>query len=195
MSFLDIIKDTASDFSTRASENKVEVKVISGKNNFDLGILENKVVIRQNQDGYIYFDDINGFFKITGYQWDGPAYQTVSKTTGKTSTQNVTKSKGKEKRTGRLTGAVVGTIIAPGAGTLIGAMVGTGNKKTKGVSKSHGTQQMTSTTTDKQEEIPSPAYMTVKEPSTGKTFTFGFDCTSKINGEILNLLHSSLLEE
>ena len=135
MSFLDLIKDTASDITTRAAENKVEVKVTSGKKNLDLGLLESRVVIRQNQDGYIYFDDINGLFKITAYQWEGPVFQTVTRTTGTTSVQSRAQSRGREKRTGRLTGAVVGTVIAPGAGTLIGAMVGTGNKKSKGISR------------------------------------------------------------
>lgn len=195
MSFLDIIKDTASDFTTRAAENKVEVKVTSGKKNFGLNFLESRVVIRQNQDGFIYFDDINGLFKITGYQWEGPVFQTVTRTTGTTSVQSRTQTKGREKRTGRLTGAVVGTVIAPGAGTLIGAMVGTGNKKSKGVSQTAGRERTVSTTTSEQEEVPAPAYMTVKEPATGNTFTFGFDCDSVTNGEILNLLNGSFLQE
>ena len=195
MSFLDLIKDTASDITTRAAENKVEVKVTSGKKNLDLGLLESRVVIRQNQDGYIYFDDINGLFKITAYQWEGPVFQTVTRTTGTTSVQSRAQSRGREKRTGRLTGAVVGTVIAPGAGTLIGAMVGTGNKKSKGISRTAGRERTVSTATSEQEEVPAPAYMTVKDPATGAVFTFGFDCDSIINGEILNLLNRSFLQE
>lgn len=195
MSFLDIVKGTASDFATRAAENKVEIKVTSGKKNFDLGFLESRVVIRQNQDGFIYFDDINGLFKITGYQWDGPIFQTITRTTGTTSVQSRTRSKGREKRTGRLTGAVVGTIIAPGAGTLIGAMVGTGNKKSKGKSKTVGKERVISTAATEQQEVPAPAYMTVKEPATGNIFTFGFECDSITHGEIMNLLNRSFLQE
>ena len=96
VSFLDLIKDTASDITTRAAENKVEVKVTSGKKNLDLGLLESRVVIRQNQDGYIYFDDINGLFKITAYQWEGPVFQTVTRTTGTTSVQSRAQSRGRE---------------------------------------------------------------------------------------------------
>lgn len=194
MSLFDSVKGFASDMVTQSKENHVKVTLISGKKCFYLGPLENSVVIRQNDAGFIYFDDIDGTYKIAGYEWGGPEYKSVTKTTGKTTTDGETHSKGREKRTGRVTGAVLGTMIAPGAGTVIGAMVGTGNKKSKGKEVSHSVAKQTSQTTSYEQETDSVAYMTLTDPATQYTFSFSFKCNSKIHGEILNMLHASSLE-
>ena len=194
MSLFDSIKGAASEMVTQIGEHHVKVRLVSGKKCFYLMPLENSVVIRQNEAGFIYFDDIEGQYKITGYQWDGPEYELVTKTTGRTTTDGITRSKGKEKRTGRLSGAVIGTAIMPGAGTLIGAMAGTG-KKSKGKEKIQSVEQHTGRTTSYEKETDSIAYMTLKDPETQYSFSFGFKCNSKIHGEILNLLQSSFLEE
>ena len=192
MSLFDSVKGFASDMVTQSKENHVKVTLISGKKCFYLGPLENSVVIRQNDAGFIYFDDIDGTYKIAGYEWGGPEYQEVTKTTGTTSTSGTTHSKGREKRTGRLTGAAVGSLFGPG-GAVIGAMVGTGNKKIKGKEKNRSLSTLSSRTTSYEQETDSVAYMTLTDPATQYTFSFGFKCNSKIHGEILNMLHESSL--
>ena len=193
MSLFDSVKGFASEMVTQSKENHVKVTLVSGKKCFYLGPLENSVVIRQNENGFIYFDDIDGTYKIAGYEWGGPEYKSVTKTTGRTTTDGTSHSKGREKRTGRLTGAAVGSLFGPG-GAVIGAMVGTGNKKTKGTEKSHSVAQHTGQTTSYEQETDSVAYMTLTDPATQYSFSFGFKCNSKIHGDILNMLHASSLE-
>lgn len=192
------ILDGMKEMAVQRRENHIKVRVISGKQCFYLGKLENSVIIRQNERGYIYFDDIDGEYKIAGYEWGGPTYKSVTDVNDHTTTDGWSKStsKGKEKRTGRLPGAAIGTLIMPGAGTLVGAMVGTGKKsQVRGFEKNHSTQDHTGKTVSYDEEVTSPAYMTLKDPKTQYSFTFSFECNSKTHGEILNLLHQSALEE
>lgn len=189
MSLWDSVKNAAADMSTQASEFHIKLKVTSGKQCFFLGRFENSIILRLNSEGFIYFDEIEGNYKVSGFQWDGPNYQTITKTDGVTKTKGVTDSFGREKRTGRVTGAVIGTAILPGAGTLIGAMVGTGNKKVSGKAKSKSSEKTSSTAKSFDEEVVSPAYMTLKDPTAGTVISFGFDCNSQIYGELLNVLN------
>lgn len=193
MSLLDSAKSMASELSMKAKEFHVKLEIVSGKQYLNLGRLDRSVVLRQNNDGYIYFDTIEGFYKIVDYKWDGPVYETVSETTSTVKKGGKDKTGGKEKRTGRLTGAIVGSIIAPGPGTLIGAMVGTGNKKTNSETKHHGVDKGKSVTREFSSEIPATAYLTLKDPKENVLFSFAFKCDSQVNGEMMNLLHTSKL--
>lgn len=151
MSLFDSLKGFASEVVTQSKENHIKVTLVSGKKCFYLGPLENSVVIRQNEQGFIYFDDIEGTYKIAGYEWGGPEYKSVTKTTGKTTKDGTTHSEGREKRTGRLTGAAVGSVFGPG-GAVIGAMVGTGNKKKNGTEKAHSVEKHSEQTMSYDEE-------------------------------------------
>ena len=77
----------------------------------------------------------------------------------------------------------------PGVGTAIGAMVGTGNKK--GKAKTIGAEQRTGTTTTREVETSTVAYMTLKNVQTKETFTFSFLCNSKINVEVMNIVRKA----
>ena len=68
----------------RSNELQVQLSVTSGKQNFFLKPKDHFVVLRVNDDGFIYFDDIEGHYKITDFQWEGPRYQTVTTTSGVT---------------------------------------------------------------------------------------------------------------
>lgn len=188
MGLLDKIKSSASEMMTQAKEPHVQVKVTSGKKCFYMDFLDTHVVIRQRADGAIYFDDIEGFYKVVDFQWGGPEYVSTSRTTETTTAKGKIDTYGTTKRTGRVTGAVVGSLIAPGAGTLIGAMVGTG-KKHEVHTGGRGISQTTGWTFESKGEAATSAFMTLTDISSRYTFTFGFECNSKIYGDVMNMIH------
>lgn len=175
------------------NDPEFRLELISGQQ--ALGSSYSRVLLLQNDDGLVYFKGIKGLFNVIGYEWAGPNYETVSETVGSSKSKGgqTSYSNGREKRTGRLTGALVGTMILPGAGTLIGAIHGTGNKKTKGTSTARkiGTEKTHSKTREFQEEVSTPAYMTLQNVETGKKVTIGFQCDTQLNGEMLNVLNNS----
>ncbi len=199
MSIFDDIKGVTSEIIDQSKENHIKVTLVSGKKCFGLGAFENSVVIRQNDAGFIYFDEIEGEYKIASYEWGGPEYKSISKTTGSTVMNGKTHSKGKEKRTGRLAGAVIGGSLSFATGGLAapglvaGALLGTG-KKSKGKEKTRAVETHTGQTTSYDQETDSVAYMTLKDPINQYTFTFSFKCNSRIHGEILNMLNTSALQ-
>lgn len=177
MGVFDKIKDAASDMSTRMEELKIKILLTSGRQAFHLGFYEKYIVLRVNDKNFIYFDDIEGLYKVTNFEWAGIKYDSVS------STNADEKQKGSIKRGGRLTGALVGTAIMPGVGTMVGAMIGNGNKKTKNRTRSN------ETTVNSEREAASPAFMTIYDPSENVELTFGFDCDSKMYGDLMNVFH------
>ena len=110
MGFTDSIKSAAAKIATQARETHVSVKITSGKNFLNLGAFSDTATIRQNSEGQIYFDKVDGFFEIIDYQWDGPKYKTVSTS----NTKESSKGKDKTKHKGGLGGAVIGTVLMPG---------------------------------------------------------------------------------
>ena len=84
MSLFDSFKSAAEARKIRSNELQVQLSVTSGKQNFFLKPKDHFVVLRVNDDGFIYFDDIEGHYKITEFQWEGPRYQTVTTTSGVT---------------------------------------------------------------------------------------------------------------
>lgn len=184
------------------SKDSVKLSVIAGKKNFGGAVgFSNILTLKQHSSGAVYVSGVDGpqVYTIVDYQWDGPEYKSV------TTTKNVTKTSGdsnhiehtkeKTKRTGRVTGAVAGTLIFPGPGTIIGAMVGTGNKKTKGKTigrERHGeTSTQRGTTSTKNIEVQGTAYMTLHNLKTGETFTFSFRCDSKLHVTVTNMLYKA----
>lgn len=173
MGFTDNIKASWDKMQTQSKELHVTVEVKSGKQFLNMGPLTSSITIRQNADGNIYFDKVDGFFEITDYQWEGPRYKTVA------TTNSTEKSKEKTKKKGGLGGAVVGTILAPGVGTVIG-YAATRKKETKGNADTN------SVSSEEEVETKSNAKMTLRNLSTGESFTIGFLCDSKIDGDLSN---------
>lgn len=178
MGFADSIKAAAEKMATQAKELHTSIKVTSGKNYLNLGTFSSDtIVIRQNAEGNIYFDKVNGFFEITDYQWEGPRYKTVSTS----NTVETSKGKDKTKRKGGLGGAVIGTMLMPGVGTAIG-YAATSHKDTK----KKGKVESNTTVSEEDVEIQTNAKLTLRNLDTGESFTIGFLCDSKIDSELSN---------
>ena len=173
MSLFDSFKSAAEVRKIRSNELQVQLSVTSGKQNFFLKPKDHFVVLRVNDDGFIYFDDIEGHYKITEFQWEGPRYQTVTTTSGvtkyneKSRSSSVTQSHGRD------------------------------NKKTSEVSQSRGggrakgSEQISSTTQEFEQEVAGMAYMHLSDPVSNFGFTFGFYCNSVIYGDLLNVFARS----
>ena len=157
----------------------LKLRVISGKESFDLPSHKTPFLLRQWKDGYVTIADMPEKYTLMDYEWNGPEYRTVEKTT--TTSRTKGKNKEKTKRRGHLTGAVVGTVIAPGVGTIVGAAVGTG-KKTKG--KNNSTTTGTATTTSDNIEVDSYASMKMRNVETNQVNTIGFYCSSNIDMQL-----------
>lgn len=175
MGLMDMIDGAMDAFSPHKDEIKVKLYLTSGRQMFHLAFYEKYVILRVNSDGFIYFDDIDGLYKITDFQWDGREYETVSTVSGGETTN------GKIKKTGRLGGALVGGIVADGKGAAIGALLGNGNKKFQNKTSSNYT------TVDSRREVATPAYMTIYDAAENVQISFGFDCDSKLYGELQNV--------
>lgn len=157
----------------------LRLRVISGKESFDLPSRKTPFLLRQWKDGYVTIADMPEKYALMDYEWNGPEYRTVEKTTTTSHTKG--KSKEKTKRRGHLTGAVIGTAIAPGVGTIVGAAVGTG-KKTKG--KNNSITTGTATTTSDNIEVDSYASMKMRNIETNQINTIGFYCSSNIDMQL-----------
>lgn len=157
----------------------LRLRVISGKESFDLPSRKTPFLLRQWKDGYVTIADMPEKYTLMDYEWNGPEYRTVEKTT--TTSRTKGKNKEKTKRRGHLTGAVIGTAIAPGVGTIVGAAVGTG-KKTKG--KNNSTTTGTATTTSDNIEVDSYASMKMRNVETNQVNTIGFYCSSNIDMQL-----------
>lgn len=166
----------------------LKLRVISGKESFNLPSHKTPFLLRQWKDGYVTIADMPEKYILMDYEWNGPEYRTVEKTTATSHTKG--KSKEKTKRRGHLAGAVVGTAIAPGVGTIVGAAVGTG-KKTKG--KNNSTTTGTATTTSDNIEVDSYASMKMRNVETNQVNTIGFYCSSNIDMQLksFNISQSS----
>lgn len=173
MGFTDNIKASWDKMQTQAKELHVTVEVKSGKQFLNMGPLTSSINIRQNADGNIYFDKVDGFFEITDYQWEGPRYKTVA------TTNTTEKSKEKTKKKGGLGGAVVGTMVAGPIGTAVG-FAATRKKDKK------GEKEANTIASEEEVETKSNAKMTLRNLSTGESFTIGFLCDSKIDGDLSN---------
>lgn len=166
----------------------LKLRVISGKESFNLPSHKTPFLLRQWKDGCVTIADMPEKYTLMDYEWNGPEYRTVEKTTTTSHTKG--KSKEKTKRRGHLAGAVVGTAIAPGVGTIVGAAVGTG-KKTKG--KNNSTTTGTATTTSDNIEVDSYASMKMRNVETNQINTIGFYCSSNIDMQLksFNISQSS----
>lgn len=180
------LKEFAEIQKTRAKELHVALNILSGKQHLGLGILNSTIVMRQNAEGYIYFDKVAGAYQIVGYEWEGPRYRTVS------TAQTVVEDKGKDKskRKGGLGGAAIGTLLLPGVGTAVGYMM-TSKKETK----HKGGSQQRAISQERQEEIASNAKLTLRNSQTGEQFVIGFQCTSRLDMELANFNLSAVHQQ
>lgn len=149
------------------------------------GMFSGKVKLWQQLDGTLYLDnDVDNLYRIKDFIWNGAQYEIVTKTKTKG------KNKGKQKRTGRVIGATVGTILMPGVGTVIGAMHGTGNKKSKGKSKEN------TVTRTGQEEVGTPAILKLQNLETNEVTSIEFICTTDLAFQINNtFMDDSIINE
>lgn len=187
MGLIDKAKDAAKGISKRNQELRIKLHITSGKKNLALGMFTENTVLRVDEDGYIYFDEIDGLYKISDFQWDGALYESITTTTGEEKTSVKGHVDGRQKRTGRGIGALAGFTVVGPAGSIAGAMLGTGNKKTRNTIKGSNTTQINTTTVNSQREVASTAYMTLIEVDDKHSFSIGFDCDSKIYGELRNV--------
>lgn len=163
----------------------LKLRVISGKESFNLPSRTTPFFLKQWKDGYVTITDNQEKYVLMDYEWNGPEYRTVEKTT--TASRTKGKNKEKTKRTGRLAGAAIGaavTAATAGAalpGVAIGAAVGTG-KKTKG--KNNSTTTGTATTTSDNIEVDSYASMKLRNIETNQINTIGFYCSSNIDMQL-----------
>ena len=158
---------------------KITLRVVSGSESFCLNEKRAVFTVKQWKDGYVTVSNDPTKFEMFDYEWNGPEYKNISKTTNTSTTKG--KSKEKTKRKGRLTGAAIGTVLAPGVGTAIGAAVGTG-KETKG--KNTSTTTGNSTTVNSDMEIDSFASVKFRNIETNQVNTIGFYCTSRTDIEL-----------
>lgn len=158
---------------------KITLRVVSGAESFRLNEKRAVFIVNQWKDGYVTVSNDPTKFEMFDYEWNGPEYKNISKTTSTSTTKG--KSKEETKRKGRLTGAAIGTVLAPGVGTAIGAAVGTG-KKTKG--KNTSTTTGNSTTVNSDMEIDSFASVKFRNIETNQVNTIGFYCTSRTDIEL-----------
>lgn len=101
-------------------ERYESIKFVSGKEAVNAGFFSS---IYQLNNGEVVFNiDTPINFIIRNINFAGPSYHEETKATGKVTT--------KKKRHG-LAGSVVGTVLAPGVGTIAGAVVGHGMGKDK----------------------------------------------------------------
>lgn len=141
------------------------------------GRFNNKLKVWQQHNGTIYLNNnTDSLYRVHDFLWNGPDYELV------TETKTKGKNKGKQKRTGRVLGAAIGTVLLPGAGTIIGAMHGTGNKKTKGKNKERSISKTS------KEEIGTPAVLELQNLETDEIISINFICTSKLASQINNIL-------
>jgi hypothetical protein len=163
----------------------LNLRVISGKEDFELGSKHARFDLKQWKDGSVTVSDAPTKYELFDYEWNGPEYRTVEKTTTTSHTKG--KSKEKTKRKGRLAGAVIGTAATavtlgnPVVGAAVGAAVGTG-KKTKG--KNNSTTTGTATTTSDNIEVDSYASMKMRNIETNQINTIGFRCSSNIDMQL-----------
>ena len=163
----------------------LNLRVISGKEDFELGSKHARFDLKQWKDGSVTVSDAPTKYELFDYEWNGSEYRTVEKTTTTSHTKG--KSKEKTKRKGRLAGAVIGTAATavtlgnPVVGAAVGAAVGTG-KKTKG--KNNSTTTGTATTTSDNIEVDSYASMKMRNIETNQINTIGFRCSSNIDMQL-----------
>jgi len=63
----------------RRKELHLKIKLYTGKKQIGLGLFHSKVIMRQNSDGYIYFDTKpDHLYEIADYKWK-PRYKTISR--------------------------------------------------------------------------------------------------------------------
>ena len=148
------------------------------------GRFNDKLKIWQRHNGTIYLNNnTDSLYRVHDFLWNGPDYELV------TETKTKGKNKGKQKRTGRVLGAAIGTVLLPGAGTIIGAMHGTGNKKTKGKNKEHSVSRTS------KEEIGTPAVLELQDLETDEIISVNFICTSKLASQINNILAADYIDD
>ena len=73
--------DFMDNVKTRSQEVHITLAITSGKKSLHMGLLASTITMRQNADGYIYFDTMpEEIFTLNDYSWEGPRYKNVTTT-------------------------------------------------------------------------------------------------------------------
>lgn len=145
-----------------------------GPNKYGTYVLESFWLCKY--DEYFQLDNEGMKFSIESVQWNGE--NIVSRTISTTETL----SSGKNKKTGRLLGAAIGSVIAPGVGTIIGAMHGTGNEKVNQNSAS------STITYEKEREEASDILIEAKDINSGSVTLLEYKCYANDAKLILGII-------
>lgn len=144
----------------------------------------NQVFIYKTDDNWLITDlDVTNKFKIIGIEWNGAEYRSDYRSYGTVNTVGTTKRKG------RVLGAVLGTAVAPGIGTVVGALHGTGNNK---IEQHSGTSSITQ---EVKREVPTTAYITIKYKDTNIEERFSILCMTNTVETLYNLVCQEDIEE
>ncbi|MFT4107702.1 MAG: SHOCT domain-containing protein [Lacrimispora sp.] len=136
--------------------------------------------LRQKLDGTTYFNYSDSIaYKIVGYDWGGPKYESVMTANTQGVASSETTKKGKSGK--MAAGALIGTALFPGVGTIVGAAIGAGGKNK---AKTESAQQSSTQQVHKQIEKPSNAIIKLQRISDNVIFSFTIACNSTIDSQI-----------
>lgn len=150
----------------------VALQLTSGMRQVSTSSFSNEVKLYPlNKPRHVYFGNDADQYVVLSYQWQGPTYtQTMI-------TNTVNDEHGKQGRKGHIAGAVIGTILLPGAGTVIGGLMGTG-KKSNSTTSGHTEQRV------EQTELETIANLVLGRIGTKTRVTIGFKCNSDLDQKL-----------
>lgn len=157
----------------QAAQKHMQLEIFEGFQQINTSA---KTVMYQRPDGTVYFDkNINDAYILLNYSWNGPRFETITKTISNTNTTSKTKGK-----TGKMTaGAVVGTLLMPGIGTAVGAAAGAAGKK-----KNRAHSSTVNNTIQENRELITPATLHLKNINTGEYINIAISCHTGIDAQI-----------
>lgn len=170
------LKEKLAASKMRRKEVHTSLTLTAGKKELGLGLLSSSVVMRQNEDGYIYFDTLPGHqFEIVEFNWEGPKYDTVSEN------DSSSRAKGGVRKHTGIGGALVGSVLLPGIGTAVGYKIGKNKVSGRGKKDTHSVSK------NSEVEVATPASIRLIDVTDGnKKIVIGFQCDSKLNTELQN---------
>lgn len=145
----------------------------------ELGMNGVSNLMTQRPDGTIYFNNnISTYYYLVGYEWGGPIYNEITKSTEVGKDNSTTVKKGKSLKIG--IGALAGAAINP-LGAVVGAAMGAGSKGKSNTSGSF-TKEISETT--KKEEVDTQAILAFENTDNKNIYKLSIKCNSIIDSKI-----------